>query len=56
MIIFVELFMMLVCAANAYIYRGTLTGWLSAIGVTLWIVVFLLAKFYNDDEDENTYL
>jgi hypothetical protein len=53
MIIFVEIFMMLVCALNAYTYRGTLTGWLSAIGVTLWIVVFILAKFYDDNSNED---
>ena len=56
MIIFVELFMMLVCAVNAYLYRGTITGWLSAIAVVLWVVAFVLAKFSADNEDENMYL
>lgn len=52
MIILVELFIVIVSAVNAVLYRGTITGWLSAIAVALWIVVFVLAKFYDDNDDE----
>lgn len=55
MIKFIEWFILAVMVLNAALYRGTFTGFLSAIAVVLWIIVFVL-RYVVPDKDDNEYL
>ena len=55
MIKFIEWFILAVMVLNAGLYRGTFTGFLSAIAVVLWIIVFVL-RYVVPDKDDNEYL